>query len=95
MVLSGQVQSGKEHCLQCGIICCASFNLELQFTLKRRRVIMYKIMLLVRDSETKPLWTEYREDGTVFETDDMDALVEKVRELFDRYTRTQIGRAHV
>ena len=51
---------------------------------------MYKIMLLVRDSETKPLWTEYREDGTVFETDDMDALVEKVKELFDRYTRNQI-----
>lgn len=51
---------------------------------------MYKIMLLVRDSETKPLWTEYREDGIVFETDNMDALVEKVRELFDRYTRTQI-----
>lgn len=51
---------------------------------------MYKIMLLVRDSETKPLLTEYREDGTVFETDDMDALVEKVRELFDRYTRTQL-----
>lgn len=51
---------------------------------------MYKIMLLVRDSETKPLWTEYREDGTVFETDDIDSLVEKVRELFDRYTRTQI-----
>ena len=22
---------------------------------------MYKIMLLVRDSETKPLWTEYQE----------------------------------
>ena len=53
---------------------------------------MYKIMLLVRDSETKPLWTEYREDGTVFETDDIDALVAKVRELFDRYTRTQIRR---
>ena len=51
---------------------------------------MYKIMLLVRDSETKPLWTEFREDGTVFETDDIDALVAKVRELFDRYTRTQI-----
>lgn len=51
---------------------------------------MYKIMLLVRDSETKPLWTEYREDGTVFETDDMDVLVEKVRGLFDRYTRTQL-----
>lgn len=51
---------------------------------------MYKIMLLVRDSETKPLWTEYREDGIVFETDDMDALVEKVKELFDRYTRNQI-----
>ena len=51
---------------------------------------MYKIMLLVRDSETKPLWTEYWEDGAVFETDDLDALVEKVRELFDRYTRNQI-----
>lgn len=51
---------------------------------------MYKIMILVRDSETKPLWTEYREDGTVFETDDLDALVEKVKELLDRYTRTQI-----
>lgn len=51
---------------------------------------MYKIMLLVRDSETKPLWTEFREDGTVFETDDMDALVEKVKELFGRYTRNQI-----
>ena len=49
-----------------------------------------QIMLLVRDSETKPLWTEYREDGTVFETDDMDALVEKVKELFDRYTRNQL-----
>lgn len=51
---------------------------------------MYKIMLLVRDSETKPLWTEYREDSTVFETDDMDALEEKVKELFDRYTRNQL-----
>lgn len=51
---------------------------------------MYKIMILIRDSETKPLWTEYREDGAVFETDDVDALVEKVRELFDHYTRTQI-----
>lgn len=51
---------------------------------------MYKIMLLVRDSETKPLWTEYREDGAAFEKDDMDALVEKVKELFDRYTHNQI-----
>lgn len=51
---------------------------------------MHKIMLLVRDSETKPLWTECREDGIVFETDDMDTLVEKVKELFDRYTRNQI-----
>lgn len=51
---------------------------------------MYKIMILVRDSETKPLWTEYQEDGAVFETDDLDALVEKVKELLDRYTRVQI-----
>ncbi len=51
---------------------------------------MYKILLLVRDSETKPLWTEYREEGVVFETDGLDALVEKVKELLDRYTRTQI-----
>ncbi len=41
---------------------------------------MYKIMLLVRDSETKPLWTEYREDGTVFETDDMDAVIRILQE---------------
>lgn len=51
---------------------------------------LYKILLLVRDSETKPLWTEYREEGVVFETDDLDALVEKVKELLDRFTRTQI-----
>ena len=51
---------------------------------------MYKIMILVRDSETKPLWTEYQEDGAVFETDDLDVLVEKVKELLDRYTRVQI-----
>ena len=42
---------------------------------------MYKIMLLVRDSETKPLWTEYREDGTVFETDDMEASFKKHKEM--------------
>ncbi len=53
-------------------------------------VTMYKILLLVRDSETKPLWTEYREEDVVFETDDLDALVEKVKDLLDRYTRTQI-----
>lgn len=51
---------------------------------------MYKILLLVRDSETKPLWTEYREEGAVFETDDLDTLVEKVKDLLNRYTRTQI-----
>ena len=51
---------------------------------------MYKIFLLVRASETKPLWTLYMEDGAIYESDDLDAVEEKVKELLNGYTYSQI-----